>query len=376
MITQFNNGLLFLVLNCAISLIGKRGVFMRKFFKKLIFLLPILVILVCTNYFIDPGNIFYKHGLYEKGIAELLSTDKNVENLTNYDERLLQKFYVDKISDPKNLVVLGSSRSMQINSDILKEKNMFNSSVSGASLEDIMAVYGIYREKEHIPKKVMIGLDPWILNKNNNQNRWKSINSSYFYIQNQIGIEDKTNKKLDEKYLELVSLAYFQSAIETISKGNSITYSPTERNYSKTNMKRSDGSLVYNEEIRNRTVKESRKLSTNYVSEKPIYCLGNFDKIDDSYKNQFEKFINLMQQDGVQIEFFLSPYHPYVYKKLMDSSEYRIVDKVEKYFIQFAKSKGITVYGSYDPVTIGCTEDDFYDGMHIKTSGVKKIFNN
>ncbi|WMJ80773.1 hypothetical protein RBU49_00585 [Clostridium sp. MB40-C1] len=349
---------------------------MRKFFKKLIFLLPILVILVCTNYFIDPGNIFYKHGLYEKGIAELLSTDKNVENLTNYDERLLQKFYVDKISDPKNLVVLGSSRSMQINSDILKEKNMFNSSVSGASLEDIMAVYGIYREKEHIPKKVMIGLDPWILNKNNNQNRWKSINSSYFYIQNQIGIEDKTNKKLDEKYLELVSLAYFQSAIETISKGNSITYSPTERNYSKTNMKRSDGSLVYNEEIRNRTVKESRKLSTNYVSEKPIYCLGNFDKIDDSYKNQFEKFINLMQQDGVQIEFFLSPYHPYVYKKLMDSSEYRIVDKVEKYFIQFAKSKGITVYGSYDPVTIGCTEDDFYDGMHIKTSGVKKIFNN
>ncbi|MCY6959370.1 hypothetical protein [Clostridium brassicae] len=348
---------------------------MRKFIKKLFFLLPILVILICTNYFIDPGNIFYKHGVYEKGIAELLIKNKNVENLTNYDERLLQKFYVDKISDSKNLVVLGSSRSMQIDSDILKEKNMFNSSVSGAALEDIMAVYGIYREKNHIPKRIIIGLDPWILNKNNNQNRWKSINNSYFYIQNEIGIQDKTNKKLDEKYLELVSLSYFQSALDSITKASNVTYSSTDKNYSKTNMKRSDGSLVYNEEIRNRTVQEAKKLSINYVSEKPIYCLGNFDKIDDSYKKQFEKFINLIQRDGVEIEFFLSPYHPYVYKQLMNSSEYRIVDKVEKYFIQFAESKKIKVYGSYDPVTIGCTEDDFYDGMHIKTSAVKKIFN-
>lgn len=346
---------------------------MKKFIKKLIFLLPIPITLILTNYFVDPGKIFYKHGFYEKGIVKILSNGENVENLSNYDERLLQKFYIDKLKEKKNLVVLGSSRAMQINSNITGERDMFNSSVSGASLQDLMAIYGIYREKNLAPKKIILGLDPWILNKNNNQIRWKSIQEDYFYIQNKIKNESGKTEKFDEKYLELVSLSYFQSAVDILGKDENVGYKSTKLDASKTNVKRKDGSLSYSEKVRNESKEEVRKKALEYVSKDYIYCLENFKEMDREYKTQFEKFINLIQGDGAEVVFFLSPYYPYVYNKISTSSEYKIVDDVEKYFRKFSKDKNIKVYGSYNPQNANCNEEDFYDGMHIKPSGVKKM---
>ncbi|QGU95838.1 hypothetical protein GOM49_12690 [Clostridium bovifaecis] len=349
---------------------------MNKFIKKLCLLLPIPINLVMVNYFVDPGNIFYKHGYYEKGIASILSKETNVENLSNYDERLLQKFYIDKLEKTKRIVVLGSSRAMQITEKVLKEEDMFNSSVSGASLEDLMAIYGVYKKENKLPKKVVIGLDPWILNKNNNQSRWKSLKEYYFYMQGEIGLHNGDKEKFDEKYLELVSLSYFQTAVDTLAKKENIAYASTDKEYSKTNVKRADGSLAYNEEFRNRSVEEVRKLALQYASEKPVYNLGDFTTIDKVYKENFEEFIALMLKDGVEVEFYLSPYHPYVYEKLISSADYRIVHEVERYFVEFAKDKDIKLNGSYNPSKVGCIEEDFYDGMHIKPSGVEKIFKN
>ncbi|KEH98707.1 hypothetical protein [Clostridium massiliodielmoense] len=348
---------------------------MRKFIKKVLFLLPIPIIIVCVNYFGDAANIFYKQGFYEKGIVKILGTNKNVNNLDNYDERLLQKFYVDNLSSPKNVVILGSSRAMQVSSKILKENDMFNSSVSGASLEDLMAIYGIYRKDNKLPQKVILELDPWILNKNNGQNRWKSIKEYYFYINGLINSSEYKKDLIDDKVFELVSLSYFQSSLKKIKDSGEKGYSPTELEYCTTNIKKRDGSLAYNEKFRNKSIDEVDKEAIKYASEKPIYCFGDFEKIDGNYKSNFERFINLIKKDGVEIEFLLTPYHPIVYDKLISSDNYKIVVDIEKYFRGFAKKENIKVYGSYNPQAINCTKKDFYDGMHVKPSGIIKIFN-
>ena len=36
--------------------------------------------------------------------------------------------------------------------------------------------------------------------------------------------------------------------------------------------------------------------------------------------------------------------------------------------------KKITIVGSYDPSKLGCEDKDFYDGLHPKSSCMKKIF--
>jgi hypothetical protein len=265
---------------------------------------------------------------------------------------------------------------MQIGSDIVKEENMFNSSVSGAFLEDLIAIYGLYREQNILPEKIILGLDPWMMNRANDQSRWKSLEEYYFYILNEVGIIDKKRDIFQEKYLELVSLSYFQNAIDALKKGESVDYNATYLKYSKTNVKLANGSLTYNEEFRKRSVEEVRKIAVSYASSNPIYNLGGFSEIDVEYKREFEELINLMLKDGVEVEFYLSPYHPFVYKKIMDSPDYRIVNEVEKYFTKFAEDKKIKVIGSYNPELVNCNEGDFYDGMHIRPEGVMKIYKN
>ena len=49
--------------------------------------------------------------------------------------------------------------------------------------------------------------------------------------------------------------------------------------------------------------------------------------------------------------------------------------EIEKRFRQFSKEHNIEIIGSYDPVQIGCDENEFYDGMHPKSSCMTAVFN-
>lgn len=75
--------------------------------KKILIFLPLVCLLVFVNYLVDPANIF-KINKYEKNIAEILLKELNVANISNYDERLLQKHYVKGLQNEKDIIVLGS----------------------------------------------------------------------------------------------------------------------------------------------------------------------------------------------------------------------------------------------------------------------------
>src|ERR1035438_2772710 len=140
---------------------------MKKFAIKLgAFCFPVLFIVISVNYWIDPANIF-QNGKYEKGIVDFLCDSSNVTNIVNCDERLLQKFFIKCTSRQPDLLILGSSRSMLISSDLFTNQNIKNNSVSSASIEDDLAIYQLYQRQNMKPKVLLLCLDPWILNDNN-----------------------------------------------------------------------------------------------------------------------------------------------------------------------------------------------------------------
>ena len=47
--------------------------------------------------------------------------------------------------------------------------------------------------------------------------------------------------------------------------------------------------------------------------------------------------------------------------------------KIENKFRGLANKLNIQIIGSYDPVKVGCTNIDFYDGMHPKNECMKRI---
>jgi hypothetical protein len=374
---------------------------MKIFFKKLFyFITPIILMLVCVNYFVDPGSLFYRVP-YEKDIVKIFCSGKNVANLVDYDEGLFQKLYVQQMKKKKDIVVLGSSRVFGVNIN-LPNYSFFNSGMSGSLVKDYMAVYWLYYAKKIEPKIIIIGLDPWILNKK--AKRARSIETEaekMWFLLEKKSKKDYINLYFNlyiyklNTYLQLFSLSYFQGSFYKIQKDaeknkssyltcfkeyikNKITakidYYPTLNEYEDVGVKLKNGVYHYDKKIRTRLIQEVNKEAVKYVTRGSVYYLDSFTNIDSFLSKQLNDFFDFVKSRGVKIIIYLPPYHPVTYNLLMHKPQYYIVDSVENYFRKIAKEKDISVIGSYNPVSIGFKDADFYDGMHAREEAVNKLF--
>ncbi len=331
------------------------------------------------NYIIDPAHL-YRGGTYEHGIAELLHQEKNVANVSNYDERLLQKFYVESLENKKKVLVLGSSRSMQIRSELFKPYSFFNSSVSGCSEEDFLAIFYMFYKKGFVPDKVILGIDPWVFNENSNQTRWRVIQQYYYDMLSVIDQKEKIKSPSNlnsNKLKQLVSWGYLKKSLLLLlsrqqnKENRKFGYYPINDDNADVTIKRSDGSL-YEAGYERWTTDEVNKKVFEFTI-KP-YSLQKFNIINMKAKDNIEKFILFLKNLNIEVIIFLAPYHPYVYKYLVQSGDKKIVADVESSLRILARVNNISIKGSYDPSKNNCIENEFYDGMHPQEVCVNRIF--
>ena len=335
-----------------------------------------LLIVSSVNYAIDPAHLFHAK-IYEQGIANLILEGKNVAGVTNYDERLIQKMVVSNMPEKKDVIVLGSSRSMQIRSALFPGMSFYNNSVSGATIEDFLAIYSLYEQHGITPSIIVMGLDPWLLNANNNQSRWQTLGDEYRYIANKISAPLNVGKNVSntrEKLIQLVSLAYFKQSVSDALSKKTGKYFATADNESTGNEILADGSLVYDVNTRGLSVADVEASAISYAKADPVYSLGDFSQIDKNLLNTFTLFIDYLQSKNIRCIFYLPPYHPAAYAILSQSDRYKIITEVENTFRQIAEQKGITVLGSYDPGRAQSAPDDFFDGMHPKEISIARSF--
>ncbi|GAP72096.1 hypothetical protein SAMD00024442_24_12 [Candidatus Symbiothrix dinenymphae] len=349
---------------------------MKKFFIRLLFYIPIPLSIVATNYFVDPANLFRKG--YGSDIVDYLLQGYNVAGATNYDERSLQRQYIEKLPKCPTEIVLGSSRVMLIGQTMTGNERLMNHGVTGAVLEDLMAIYYLYEKKGcNQLHKVLIGLDPWLLNVNHGNTSWTILKNEYNDFAN---ILLKKGKRFQfgaswgnfYKYPELFSFSYLKSSIAYLRKLKKPICKPTKEAINEDGTKRIDGSVAYDTTYRNADLKEINQKARDFNAN-PIYLIKNFTSLWQDYCLLFSKFIEYLQQKGIEVEFILLPFHPQVYNYFRTDNYYKIVLDVETYFVNYATKHQITVYGSYDPEKYRLGEFDFYDGFHPKEAAIEKI---
>jgi len=328
--------------------------------RRMLFLLSLVVmlILLLVGY---SSKIAVKGSEYK--LARELSQNKFVY-FENMDERKFVEGRLMYELNNVNHVIVGSSRIMQINSEIIGEP-ILNLSVSGATIEDDVA-FLLESVAKLSPTHVYIAADPWLLNKYDYEDRYKSINELYKYWLERISGNLSLTPYLDE-FSDMQNRNFFSNSVSHLR--NNVRYQnlsiPKDGEYEAVAKKAYDGYHIYNEAYVN---------NGDFKSKFP--GLLNYAMKDFAYDVEAEKILDsliaYLISNGLNVTLVLPPYHPEVYELM--KSQKPIFIEIEKKFRSIARDKDIAIIGSYNSSRIGCLVDEFYDGMHPKHECMSKVF--
>ena len=297
-------------------------------------------------------------------MAKLL-VNNNVVYSTKMDERLFIKNRIIHENLNPKILVIGSSTIMQISNDDFNKQTL-NLGVSGASIEDHIAITLMALEKFNVDTILLAG-DPWLFNKYNNQLRWKSISKEYKISLKNIQFKSKDYNIIEKKNYREIHL-FHERFLEKL--------------YSFLNIRKLDLELEVNQ-INNLTkdaiLRDGRRVHGNQKFEENIkarvieYSINKYqfsDEYYEIYKNFIEHLINVHNKEVVLL---LPPYHLPSYKLTIQEKPFFL--DLEAKFRELSKETNIKIIGSYDASSIPCDDNEFYDSMHPKNSCMKKINN-
>lgn len=322
------------------------------------------------NLKIDNAYIFKSDSTYDK-FGKHLAEGNNISNLYNYNEFLTRKYAIKHMKKSPEVICLGSSRVMQVNSSIFEDDFFFNMGVSAVSLKEVIASYNVINVKGSIPKMVIIGIDPSFFLKDRNRLR------EYFQDDfNSIAQEYKLDKAVEikyskNKYIELISPIY---CIENIKHGSK-DISLVDNIFINEPVLSSDGSYIYNIKKRNQS---NEAILQEAMSQYDSFFYERFNKkeIDPELLILFRNFIKIIKVKSNVIIFF-PPFHPYFADKFNNDYNLKVINEIEQLLKKFAIDQNIEFVGSFKSKTNNYNLEsfDFYDGVHPKRETVEMIFN-
>lgn len=348
---------------------------MRRFLAKILWLSPLPIGVMLSNYLVDPAHLYGVREA-ESTVAKELAGGRAVEVDTFLDEPLLQARFARAAGKARQVLVLGSSRAMPLAGDSFPGKTFFNASVSSAALEDYLALDQLYQENRMEPSLLVLGLDPWILD-GTLRNPSRSLEPELDRALAKLGVSASRPKagrpRPPNRYLELLSPGYFQVSLAAWWRGGPRRGEVGGPPVGSADQRRTifpDGSSEWSPAVLSRTVEEVRALAARFGRQPPGYLRSTSP--DPRLKRVLAAFLDALHAKGVSVIFFLAPYHPIAYREILAVSP--MIQESELYLRELAASRGIDVVGSYDPGRCAVAEDEFVDFHHLRRSGMQHVW--
>lgn len=350
----------------------------------------VLVLIVpLVNYNIDPSRLYHtgREDSLELNAVDILLNGQNAAHLSNCNERLLKREFLRRTEEQYETVVLGSSRGAMITGEMLGEESFYNLSLAGASLEDILGIYGYMLMNGQSPERVVISIDPWLANDNFTDPRsWNAYGDGYLYVVNELlggndtrvyepyGLFDpesdgSTFWELDgATKLNLFSIPYFQNCLRELVTGNYAIYSevvPTDEAEGETGIMHTDGSFSYPAAYRNAPDYEIiNKVQLSFPES--VLGMEDYTVLKGEKYALLEQFIALLTSQGVEIQFILQPISPLIIDHMQTEPRYANFFLTEEMYYELAAQYDIDVVGTFDPYEMMLSFGSFYDGYHMR----------
>ncbi len=359
-----------------------------------LFVVFLLTVVAMTNFIVDPAQVYPKLFPSNEPILNNFSKELSLSKYgilnkyNNLNERDRKKALA-MFSEDVDCAIIGSSHVMQISSfredkALTKHcKSIINLGVSGGTLEDYFAFSNMLLENKNDVDTIVFGIDPWSL-KFNSDGRWNKIKSDFDKMNSRLDIVQQypNNSYTASLILNLINLEYLiKSLDELIDKDR---FKEKEKEKEKELFKHAE-KFEQNKGVNGISITlpdGSRQYSAEYINESKLFN-KTFDGIHNykiSQKNEewYEEsatnaLINLVKllKPKFNILFVITPYHPKVWERQQPAVE--AMKNVENKIHTLGKQLNISVIGSYNPIKIGCSKDEFFDAMHPTSKCLKKL---
>ncbi|MBR0095551.1 MAG: hypothetical protein IJP88_00020 [Synergistaceae bacterium] len=352
--------------------------------------LPLLLLLICVNIYLDAGNRFHEFG--EAFIHELLSGSQVYIKSGNISERDMKMLLLRNA--PQNIggIIIGSSTSMCVSKADSGTANFFNLGVSNADFYDMLAFIGFAKAcNKNFGRVIISPTEAFFDEKAYNthemhvtaHNKFKAY-ADYMinYLDGKESIAPNVEilqSSIFDKFTPIFSLTYFQANIKAASglelaKFNDARIGIVDKDF---NFKywsyMPDGSLVY-------SMKQQQATSDDVIKACKSFALKDLDvrfaknaHASEYSKKYLDKLIKYLISSGTQVEIFLCPLAPALWDAY-DENLRPILPEAENYCHELASKYNLKLTGSYNPYKVGIRNSDYYDARHIRRERLSKYF--
>jgi hypothetical protein len=309
---------------------------------------------------------------------EMVINGKSIKNDPNINQRIFNRIIIETLKQIPDIIVLGSSRVMGISKYLVsndKNKSFFNHGLTAASLEDIIAILGIYlKDKGNLPKNIIIGIDNWVFidQEKANHTEWQTLSDYYgFYMGKKLSyttITIKNGNSMFHNYRDLIGISYTKYNIKKYN---------TSLQENVTGSRISDGAINLPGNAIPEIVERDivREFEENARATDNAGARGqNNVTVSRERTELFEKLIKSLVSSRVNVIIYLPPYHPKFYEISAAAPWLKTADQIEAYLRLFCNRHNIKVIGSYNPGRLDLLGADFYDSHHGVGSMYEKIF--
>jgi hypothetical protein len=318
---------------------------------------------------VDPACIF-SNGKYEQSIASALLKQHNVDNIKNCDDRLLLKKMISGINFNPDIVVIGTSRSLEISSDFFPNKKFINCSVSHANMNDFIAIVGLLDSCNKLPAEIYIETSPILINPSPTD-EWISLETYYNFAIKKMKLSVVTAEapplflEYKKKIKAMFSFEYFQNSIKFLwrSKNNFVDVGANiPQNFGRMN----DCSITY-------SLAYKTPDTIKAISDAPIYMSKSYlPNLDTKYLKVMEQIINYLASKNVKVSLVNIPFQPDCYTLALTRSN--VFYEIKKGIVSFAQKNKVKLIGTFNPFEAHLIRSHFYDPLHCNKKALQSVF--
>lgn len=354
---------------------------------------PIALVLVTVNYKVDPGGKYSKANFY-KTVTEQLAKGKNIVITEKFHNYLGPKLIMNLLQNQKKaneITLIGSSRIMPVSAEMVHEENFMNYGVHGAHLGDLIGMYELLRQKDILPKKLIIDLSPLIFMYDHNPK--PAFKEAFEAFISRTSGKAKADLKKEsflelakdkfDYYSELLSPRYFQQSIKFLGKDDSDKKDVHSKFKFAQGKEKNDPKVISYDNSRFKEIRNNIDPATKIFNAKSKITKEIFGTTLDVNKTTSQIFIqwlNDMNKTDMEIVFLVLPFDPYFYdEEIKTFGKQNVLFKTDNYLSAVNKKfkNRYKIIGTTNPKSWGINYEDtgsyYYDYAHLTSYGTARL---